>query len=225
MLFRGLMVGAASGKLGSVVASHNKGGQYLRARVTPTGAVPTPYQSAVRNALSSLAAAWSSDLDPDQRSGWETYALNVTGTNRLGDSIQLSGINWYIACNTPRLQAGLDRVDDAPTTYDRGSISMVPTIPLLNDTEGHVEYGVTLTAPANVLIYEGRPFSSGRSKYFGSMRLAKVQDITAGVTGNTFVPAFLIGSSNNQDAFDLVISYDDGRLSTPFRVTFPPVGT
>lgn len=222
MLFRGLLVGAASGKMGALVASHNKGGQYMRARVVPSGAVPTPFQSAVRNALASLSPAWSAELTADQRAAWENYALNVPGTNRLGDSIQLSGQNWYIACNTPRLQAGLPRVDDAPVIFDRGAISLSPTILALTDGGGTLSLGAgTVTADANYLLFQGRPFSPGRAKYYGSFRLTDVEGMSGGITGNTFTPSFPVGGTDSQSAFNLVITYDDGRLSTPFRVTFP----
>lgn len=221
MLFRGVIVGAASGKLGSMVASHNKGGQYMRARVVPSGAVASPFQAVVRNSLASLSSAWSSELDEDQRAAWENYALNVPGTNRLGDSIQLSGQNWFIGCNTPRLQAGLDRVDDAPVIFDRGNISMFPVVEALNDTGGTITFGSTLTADAVIMVYQGRPFSPGRGKYYGSMRLATTDTLTGGMGSITFAPPFPTGGSANQTAFNLVITYDDGRLSTPFRVTFP----
>lgn len=214
-------MGAASGAIGSAVASHNKGGQYLRARVVPSGAVPTFEQAIVRNSLASLAAAWSAELTPEQRDAWTNYALNVPGVNRLGDSIQLSGQNWYIACNTPRLQNALARVDDAPTIFDRGNLSLFPEIILLNDSAGTFILGATITAPATALLYMGRPFSVGRNKYYGSFRLTADADLTAGLSQSSFTPAFIVGSSANQVAFNLVISYDDGRLSTPFRLTFP----
>lgn len=224
MLFRGLLVGAASGKVGSLVASRNKGGQYMRARVVPSGAVPTPQQSAVRNALSSLSPAWSNTLTPDQRAGWTNYALNVPGVNRLGDAIQLSGQNWYVACNTPRLQAGLPRVDDAPVIFDRGALSLTPAVNALTDAGGTISLAMagTVTADASILTYMGRPFSAGRAKYYGSMQLADTTDITGGSSAVIFTPTFPVGGSINQVAFDLVLSYQDGRLSTPFRVTFQP---
>lgn len=220
MLFRGLIVGAASGKLGAMVASHNKGGQYMRARVTPSGAVPTPEQSVVRNAVSSLASAWSQELTQDQRDGWANYALNVPGTNALGDAIQLSGQNWFIACNTPRLQAELARVDDAPLIFDRGTPSWTPSILALTDTAGTVGLGGSITAAGNALLYGGRPFSGGRSKYYGSFRLAEVDSLSAGASTIAFTPPFSIGTSGTQMEFRLVLSRDDGRLSAPFRFTF-----
>lgn len=220
MLFRGLMVGAASGKLGSVVASHNKGGQYLRARVVPSGAVASAAQQSVRNAVGSLAAAWGSELDDDQRAGWSEYALNVTTTNKLGDAIQISGQNWYIACNTPRLQAELARIDDAPTIFDRGTPTLILNVPALADAGGTITLGSAVTLDANCLIYQGHPYGPGRDKYYGSYQLAGVVDMTAGASQVTFTPVFPIGSDPVKVALKLVFTNDDGRLSTPQGVTF-----
>lgn len=217
-------MGAASGAMGAAVASHNKGGQYLRARTVPSGAVPSPGQSVVRNAVSSLSPAWSTELTAVQRAAWSTYALNVPGRNRLGDAIQLSGQNWYIACNTPRLQVGLSRIDDAPVTYDRGTPTVSPAIVLLNDSAGTFDYGVesgTLTMDANAILYQGRAFNPGRSKYYGSFRVVDKFDLGGGASGGAFTPVFPIGSSENQMCFQLVFSNDDGRLSPPQRFTFP----
>lgn len=222
MLFRGLLVGAASGKMGALVASHNKGGQYMRARVTPSGAVATPAQGVVRNAMSSLATAWSQDLTADQRLAWADYALNVPGTNRIGDPIQLSGQNWYIACNVPRLQAGLPRVDDAPTIFDRGT-PLFPSLGVVqNDTAGTITFGGTITAAASILVYQGHPFNIGRSKYYGSFQLVAQGDLSAGESRQTFTSAFPIDSSVSQQKYQIVVTQDDGRLSTPLGVTFQP---
>lgn len=222
MLFRGTIVGAASGKMGSMVASHNKGGQYLRARVTPSGAVASPAQATVRNSLAALAAAWGTELSAEQRSAWEDYALNVPGSNALGDSIQLSGQNWYIACNVPRLQASLARVDDAPTTFDRGTPSLPGLFITQGDSSGTIGFGSSLTMTGNYLLYQGRPYNIGRNKYYGSYQLVTTASLAAGATGFNFTSAFPIDSGVSQQAYRLQFTRDDGRLSTPLGVTFQP---
>ena len=220
MLFRGMLVGAASGAMGAMVASHNKGGQYLRARVTPSGKVPTAEQMEVRNALASLSAAWG-ELTTQERDAWTLYANNVPGTNALGDAITLSGQNWYIACNTPRLQAGLARIDAAPYVFNRGTPTVEnPTVTVLNASAGVVTFGSAITGPMNALLYQGRPFGAGRSKYYGGYRLADVQDLTAGATAIAFTPTFPLSGSLNSSAIKIVFTQDDGRLSTPVEVTF-----
>lgn len=104
-----------SGRTGGLVHSHNRGGPYNRSASIPTNP-NTTRQSNVRANLSNLSNNWYVGLTQAQRDAWDQYAANNPVTNRLGMSIFLTGQNYYIRCNSPRLNAGLDTLDDAPTT-------------------------------------------------------------------------------------------------------------
>jgi len=107
-----------SGKQGGIVWSHNAGGPYVRNRAIPVNP-NTDRQVAVRNAVRGLAIHWQITLTQNQRDAWDTYGANVSWTNRLGQTITLSGLNHYIRSNTPRLAiGGLARFDDAPIIFD-----------------------------------------------------------------------------------------------------------
>lgn len=106
-----------SGSIGGTVWSHNRSGVYIRNRSVPVNP-NTSRQVAVRNAVRSIAIAWDLTLTQAQRDGWNVYAANVSWTNRLGQSINLTGLNHYIRSNTPRVQNGIARVDDAPVIFD-----------------------------------------------------------------------------------------------------------
>jgi len=127
MLFRGSLIAQASGSVAGNTFSHNRGGQYIRNRSTPTNP-NSPAQIVIRTGLADLSQLWSSTLTVAQRAAWDTYAANVPVLNRLGDSIFLTGFNMYIRSNTPRLQAGLPRVDDGPVVFTLGSFTPVTTI-------------------------------------------------------------------------------------------------
>lgn len=105
-----------SGSTGGVVYSHNRAGPYIRARSIPVNP-NTDRQSTVRGYLTSLANAWYQILDQDQRDEWDQYAANVTVYGKLGQSFNLTGQQTYIKLNTPRLQADLPVVNDAPVDY------------------------------------------------------------------------------------------------------------
>ena len=135
MLWTSQIFSKLSGTMGGTVASHNRGGQYLRALVVPVNP-NTPLQQAVRTIFANLAQAWSLLTDL-QRAAWDDYGANVPVTNRVGDTINLTGFNMYLRSNTPREQVGLTRVDDGPTDF---------TLPALGD----VSY--TAIAPAGLLI-------------------------------------------------------------------------
>ena len=112
----------ASGSMAGMTASRNSGGMYLRGRAVPVNR-NTAQQQAVRTSLAQLTTLWQTTLTAVQRAAWATYAANVTVVNSLGANINLSGNNWYVAVNQPRLQAGLARIDTAPTTFNTGSLT------------------------------------------------------------------------------------------------------
>ena len=103
MLFKGTWIGAASGKIASNVASHNRGGQYLRQHVIPTDP-NTERQQAMRIAMSSAAEDWGT-LGQDYWDAWARFASSVRRSNALGDEGHRSGFNEFIRWVVPRLFA------------------------------------------------------------------------------------------------------------------------
>ncbi len=122
-------VAQASGSLGGVTFSRNRGGAYIRDRVVPTNP-NTPQQQAVRGFVSQLTSLWLTTLSATQRAAWDLYALNVPLPNPLGEDRNVGGIGMYVRSNVPRLQTGLPRVDDAPTIFNLGAFT-APTITTL----------------------------------------------------------------------------------------------
>lgn len=117
-------LGEMSGKLNGSVYARNRGGTYVRKWAKPTNP-NTPLQQTIRAAMSALVTSWMGTLTDAQRAGWDTYAANVPMLNRLGQEIYLTGQNHYIRSNAPRLQAGVAVVDDAPTTFNLGTLNPI----------------------------------------------------------------------------------------------------
>lgn len=124
MLYKSSVFSQASGSIGGTVFSHNRGGQYVRQRSTPTDPNTTRQQN-VRAYFTSLSQRWTDTLTVAQRLGWAVYAASVPVINRLGDQVFLTGQNHYIRSNTPRLQLGLAVVDDFPYTLTLPTLSAV----------------------------------------------------------------------------------------------------
>lgn len=216
MLWRGPVGGgSASGKLGAMVASHNSGGQYLRARTTPTNP-NSVYQAAVRAALGSLSNSWVTFLTQAQRDGWELYGRAVNVLNRLGDSIKISGLAHFIRSNVPRVQAGLSLVDVAPTTLDVGETPIIDAL-VVDASSDNVQ--VTLGAVSNpwlpdanrkVLCYVSPPQNPTINFYGGPFRFAGITSATTSALTFTNPFAAVAGQST---FVSLRISNDDGRLS------------
>lgn len=100
-----------SGSVGGAVYSHNRFGAYIRARSVPVNP-NTARQVAARNLTRNLSIAWQTELTQAQRNVWDAVADVIDWTNALGDSVSLTGLNWYVRTNTARMQGGLPRVDD-----------------------------------------------------------------------------------------------------------------
>ncbi len=162
----------ASGALGGLVASHNRGGQYLRARVVPTNPSSGP-QVEIRTIFGNLASAWQT-ITKVQQDAWSTYAINVPVTDSMGDPLTLTGQQMYVRCNTARIQAGLSRVDDGPTVFSLDSLSPVVIAP----TAAADLYTVTFEATdawvdeddAGLLIYGSRELADTINFFKGPYR-------------------------------------------------------
>lgn len=108
----GAIVVDGRGKIGGHVASKNRGGAYLRTKVTPSNP-NTSVQAAVRNRLTSLAQAWRG-LTASQRESWNNAVSNFAGTNIFADKVNPSGINLFTKLNANLLEVGSSMISSAP---------------------------------------------------------------------------------------------------------------
>lgn len=230
------LITKASGSIGGLTASHAKGGgMYLRGRGNPINP-NTARQTAVRAAMTELVTRWTEDLTPAQREAWALYASNVPTINPLGESILLSGQNWYIACNVARIQSedplyapldGLNAanpvIDDAPVIFDRGSF----TAPSLNGISVATGVSVTISDAddwANetgsfALVYLSRPRNTSRigahvpyrllGAFIGDDALPPAATQTFAMVDPTYVYA-----SGQLGRIKTVVTRVDGRTST-----------
>lgn len=107
-------LGALSGKVGALVASHNRGGPYLRAYVIPTNP-STTLQRLRRTAMALITATWKT-ITAAQRTGWDNYAAATPVINRVGQSTYVTGQNMYVRSNSILQVVGADLIAAAPET-------------------------------------------------------------------------------------------------------------
>lgn len=225
MLFKSQVYSQVSGSIGGITYAHNKGGMYARARSLPVNP-NSPQQVLIRTSMTLLVNAWQNVLTSAQRSAWEVYGTNVPKVGPLGDPLQLSGQQWYIAANVPRLQATLGRVDAAPTVFNRGeqdntlaftasAATQLVTVVFDDNLEWAGETG------AAMLVYISRPQNPSINFFKGPFRFA------AALLGSTATPlaspqtvAVPFPVVAGQRLFVAVsITRADGRLTT--RSSFP----
>lgn len=121
MLFKGTIIGPASGSIAGITASHNQAGQYFRNRSIPVNP-NSPAQILVRAYMAAAVAEWTGTLTAVERAAWTAYALATPVINRLGDTITLSGMNHYVRSAVARKMVALAPVSAGPT---------VPNLPVL----------------------------------------------------------------------------------------------
>ena len=153
------------GSIGGTTFARGRGGLYARARVKPLNP-KTALQVNRRAVQSAAAAAWSS-LTAAQRTAWNSYALNTSWTNKLGQSINIGGSPAFTRLYTLMVLAAEPAPSNAPTLDGHasgtvGTISasagagfpalQLPTIGWNKDLDGDL-----------LLIFATPPYSQSRA--------------------------------------------------------------
>ena len=108
----GSFVVAGSGKVGGHVAATNRGGAYLRTKVTPLNP-NTASQAQTRSLLASLSTAWAG-LTDDQRKSWNGAVASFAKTDIFGDLRNPSGITLFVKLNANLSNSGQSLLTEAP---------------------------------------------------------------------------------------------------------------
>jgi hypothetical protein len=224
MKFKGTHISEASGSLAGVTYSHNRGGQYMRARAVPVNP-NTLQQQAVRTYMASRSAAWGSVLTQGQRDGWEAYADQVLLTDALGEPRKATGLNHYVRCNVPRMQAAMagSPLQTAPATFDLGSYTN-PVLGVIDASDATASIAFTNTDPWAIAVGGAMlmHISAGQSPataYFkGPYRYAgKVLGAVVPPTSPYACPLPFAVQAGQRVFVKLSFIQVDGRLSSPFR--------
>jgi len=110
----GPIFGAASGRLGGIVASHNKYGMYFRNGSIPVKAT-SPAALNAKARMATISQQYQS-LTSAQKLAWLAWCTTNPGTNRLGQQITLSPNAAYVSLNTRLHFLGVASIVDPPLT-------------------------------------------------------------------------------------------------------------
>jgi hypothetical protein len=92
-----------SGSIGGVTSSHNRAGQYKRNRRAPVSPTRTPKQSVARARFGAASALWQT-LDAATQNAWTAFAAAYPVVDALGQSITLTGQQYFVGIQS-QLQA------------------------------------------------------------------------------------------------------------------------
>lgn len=129
----GAMMVDARGKLGGHVFSKNRGGAYLRTKVTPSNP-QTEDQVAQRALLATFSQAWKG-LTEAQRTAWNGAVGQYATTNVFGDTVNPTGATLHTKLNINVALAG-------------GSAILVPPLPVGIASPAGVSVTATVTGSA-----------------------------------------------------------------------------
>jgi len=220
-----------SGSIAGNTFARNRSGNYVRARTKPVNP-NTDRQQAVRGYIGTIAHRWSNVLTALQRQAWNEYAGEVEVTNKLGETIKLSGFNHYCRSNTAILNCGLTIIDVAPAIFTLPDTD--PTVTCIYD-ETAQEISIAFDdsmewlneAGGAMLVYQGKPQSAGIAFFDGPWRFVDSidgDDETAPTTPSTEPSQYVITAG--QLAYtQFRIMRADGRLSEFFRAPAVTVTT
>lgn len=104
---------AAGGTIGGQIVWTRRDMMIMRNYVIPQYR-NTPALQVVRDILTAVAHAWSTQLTQHQRDGWEQFGRSLVLVSKIGQEYDVCGFNAFVMCNAARLLPGLPRVDWPP---------------------------------------------------------------------------------------------------------------
>ena len=193
------------GSLNGIVFSRNRGGAYVRSKVSPVQPV-SEWSSAVRNGFKACSQRWATELDDAQRAGWSAFAQTHPFVNVFGDSIVLSGIAFYNAVNQRVRLCGGAWIDDAPSSFvvgDLGSVTVAVTAAAGSFTacsvvtENAVPYGGGLVIWMTDVIPAGRKVQKSQYRLVNQAnRVVFASGVDFGSDANLRFPETPVGSGD-----------------------------
>jgi len=144
------LVSGMSGKLNGSVFAKNRGGLYLRTKVTPVNP-QTASQVAARNLLTTFSQGWKS-LTAGQRVSWNNAVENFQTTDVFGDLKKPSGLQLYIRLNANISNAGGAAIVVPPLPTGAAGLTALSLAALFTGATFDITFAPT-PVPAGMALY------------------------------------------------------------------------
>jgi len=181
------ILGNLRGSVGANTFSHNRGGDYLRRRASPTNKNSTRQQT-MRALLAGLASDWSNILNDNQRLAWNTWAGQQPKEGPLGNSINWTGINAFVSCNCHILDAGDTRMEDPPLDVAPDALeTFAVDVSALNTAD--VTFGASPSgATLRLVMFMSLPQSGHAEPNFKQCRIVGYSDLNQATPWAATIP-------------------------------------
>jgi len=168
----GAIVVDGRGKLGGHVFSKNRGGSYMRTKVTPANG-QTNAQQARRAALTEFAQAFRA-LTAAQITAWNNAVESFKSTNIFGDVKNPSGLGLFIKLNTTLDLAGQASITSPPLPTAVTALSSLGGTADTSDQSFVITFAPDpVPAGHRLMIEAGKQFSPGVSSFKGKTRFVQ----------------------------------------------------
>jgi hypothetical protein len=151
----GAMMTDARGKLGGHVFSKNRGGAYLRTKVTPSNP-QTEAQVSQRALLSQFSQNWRT-LTEAQRLAWSAVVPQYATTNVFGDLVNPSGSNLYTRLNINAAIAGGSAISTPPLPLGTATASNLVVTADVSDGSVELAFDPATVPTGQVMVVEATP--------------------------------------------------------------------
>lgn len=171
----GMFMTDARGKVGGHVLSKNRGGSFVRTKVTPANP-RTAAQAQARARLANNSSAWSS-LDEDQRVKWNEAVTSYQKTDVFGDLRKPTGKNLYTGLN-----ANLHLVSSTSIVVPENPVALIDPVELafVDLSAGSIEIAnFPVITHQKYVIMASPAMSAGTFNFSGKFKVIKITTGTA----------------------------------------------
>lgn len=179
----GMMMTDASGKLGGHVFSKNRGGSYIRTKVTPSN----PQSSAqmnVRGIFASISSGWSS-LTESARNSYRNFVADYAKTDIFGDLRNPSGKSLYQRLNQNLAISGQTLLAQCVAPSEVPFANMVSAICSIAGTSFDIDTAGDTTG-SKVVVWATPSLSQGKKFVKNSLRQISVVNGAAALNADIF---------------------------------------
>lgn len=149
------------GKIGGHVASKNRGGAYMRTKVTPSNGQSVA-QRAVRATFTQLSQGWRG-LTQGQRDAWNAAVASFSRTNIFGDLINPSGLNLYQRLNNNLISIGEAAISEPPLPSEVGAVVLNSATNAVGLATMTLLFAPTVPLNTAVKVFATAPMSAGKT--------------------------------------------------------------
>ncbi len=211
------ILGSLRGSIGGNTFSHNRGGDYVRRRVSPTNPNSTRQQT-MRTILADLASAWSNQLSAAQQNAWNTWASQQAKEGPLGNSINLTGINGFVWCNCHVLDAGDALLVNPPTIVAPDPINTLAVDVSAANTADVTFTATPLIATNRLVMFMSLPQPGAAQPNFKQCRIVGYSDLAQASPWASTIP-FVVGVGMRVIFFAATYTSTTGLFSGFLRAT------